>query len=69
MGKRQVRKRRAEDDAEDEEAEEVLDALADAALPLARGGRDRKHGVSILDSDKEAGKITLFSIEGDKHST
>lgn len=60
MPKRQNLRKRRSDDEEDEEADELLDVLADAAVPLARGGRDRKHGISILDSDKEESGVFFF---------
>lgn len=56
--KPQVRKRRTDDDDEEEESadDDLLEVLKDAALPISRGGRDRKHGISILDSEKDSGK-------------
>lgn len=57
MPKRQIRKRRADDDDEEEAAtdNDLLEVLEDASLPIARGGRDRKHGISILDAGKDSG--------------
>jgi hypothetical protein len=54
MPKRQIRKHASEDDDEGSEDNDgaLLDALAVVAVPL---GRDRKHGISILDSAKESG--------------
>jgi hypothetical protein len=69
MPKRQVRKRRSsshseKDNDNDDAAQGVLAALAEATLPLGRsGGRTRPHGLAIEAAESgDAGKLNFSTF-------